>query len=308
MSNSSTIPAPSPSDVALCRTWADFYRLRGFNPLPSRPDAKRPMVRFRAWWDVPAPGDLFDRHPTTNVQVMTGRAWRLLAIDLDGPEARDRFSRMGRTPRTWAVHSGGDGVHLWFSLPAGMTRPMPKAFLWKGEGGHSAIERLCDRSLVMAPPSIHPATGVRYRFRSPGESPAKLPLPAPCPAWVLDAPALDLRPAPAPFVPARPAAPRAVKPGRYDRRAVLDAIPDKVEVARRWGLRVAGREGANGFIPCHAIGREDRVPSAGIHAATGTYAEPGAGLTLSLFDLGVALGQYRDFRDAVNDLGANHVG
>ena len=174
-----------PADVALCASMAAFYRSRGYQPLPSRTDAKRPMVRFREWWETAAPADLFDRHPTSNVQIMTGRHWRLLVIDLDGPEARERWGALGSTPRTWVTHSGGGGQHLWFRLPADYPQPLPKCFLWQGDGKHQAIERLCDLSLMMAPPSIHPTTGQRYRFLSPGQSPQRLPLPADCPAWVL---------------------------------------------------------------------------------------------------------------------------
>lgn len=297
----------NPEDVSLTRKWASLYRMRGFNPLPSRTDDKRPMVRFREWWEASAPSDLFDNHETTNIQVMTGRHWRLLVIDLDGPEARERFKAMGQTPRTWATHSGGNGLHLWFTLPSGIATEIPKAFLWKGDEGHSAIERLCDRSLIMAPPSIHPKTGKRYRFASASESPARMPMPARCPAWILNAKALDMRPAFVPFTAPKPSARRTIVNASFDRREVLDAIAFKVDLARSWGLRVAGKAQPNGFVPCHAIGREDRNPSAGIHEATGTYVEPGAGIKLSFFDLAVALGQYHDFKEAIGDLGARHA-
>ena len=102
-------------------------------------------------------------------------------IDLDGAESVARWKELGRSPRTWVSHSGGDGQHWWFRLPE-LAKPMGKAIVWESELRkevsewnranpdnklplpHEAIERLCDQSLVMAPPSIHPVTGQRYRF------------------------------------------------------------------------------------------------------------------------------------------------
>jgi hypothetical protein len=299
---------PSARDIALTRKWASFYASRGFNPLPARADEKRPLVRFAQWWDEPAPDDLFDRHPTTNVQLMTGRRWRLLVLDLDGPEGRNKFEAMAEVecksiPRTWATHSGGDGMHLWFLLPTGYRRELPKAFLWKGSGKHASIERLCDHSLIMVPPSIHPKTGERYRFLDRSRSPLSLPMPAPCPAWVLAlrplAPDRATVPYAAPAVAMRVVTAR----GRFRASDVLDAIPDKPGLARAWGLRVASdRPNGAGWIPCHAIGREDRTPSASISAESGRYWEPGT-RTIGLFELAVRLGAYADWRDALADLG-----
>lgn len=276
------------SDVAMATQWAAFYRGRGFQPLPSRTDDKRPMCTFAEWWDTPAPANLFEQYRTTNIQVMTGRAWRLLVIDLDGAEARVRWQELaaGRAVPTWITHSGGDGLHLWYRLPADYGRPLPKVFLWRGEQGHSGIERLCDRSLVMAPPSIHPKTGQRYRFLSRASSPARLPLPADCPAWVL-------RLAP-PERPGRARPPRLTQP--------VGNIPSLV---RSWGVRLAGNPGRTGWIPCHAIDREDAHPSAAIHAETGYYVDHGSGQRMGLVDLSLRLGIYRDVREAMQQLRAS---
>jgi hypothetical protein len=295
------------AEVATARRWADFFKARGWQPLPSRPDAKRPFVRYAQWWDEEAPEDLFDLHPTTNLQLMCGRRWRLLVIDLDGDEARERFRAMAPrpVPTTWATHSGGGGIHLWFTLPPDLRVPLPKAMVWRGEGEHSAIERLCDHSLIMAPPSIHPTTGRRYRFLDPAHSPRRMAMPAPCPGWILDlAPVAPPRKAipPAP----RPVAPIAVTVehrGRYRAADVLAVIPDPVALAASWGLRIASyRRNGAGWCQCHAVGREDRTPSASISADTGRYWEPGE-RTISLFELGVRLGLYLDWKDAVADLG-----
>lgn len=306
-------------DVALARRWASFYRQRGFNPLPMRIDAKRPLVRFAKWWDTLAPEDLFDQFESPSIQVMTERRWRLLVIDLDGPEAREWFYGLGRPiPRTWSTHSGGDGRHLWFRLPNWLSQEMPKSLLWgewdatlrEGQGGwvkRKMVERLCDHSLIVAPPSIHPKTGERYRFTSKQESPERLPMPALCPGWIL-----GLKPLSPPWpvaleTPVVTHALRTVKLSssrRYAAEDVLASIHDKIGLAESWGLRVATRRpNQAGWCQCHAIGREDRNPSASISAESGRYWEPGE-RTISLFELGVRLGVYLDWRDAVSDLGA----
>lgn len=297
-------------DIGLARRWAGFYRDRGFNPLPSDPEAGHPPCRYSHLWEEKAPDDLFDRFPTTNIQLMTGRYWRLLVLDLDGHEARVAFEVMAREhgaplPPTWITHSGGDGLHIWLRLPAGLRRPIPKAILWRGEGKHSLVERFCDRSLIRVPPSIHAKTGERYRFLDKAHSPARLPLPAPCPRWVLDLKPLEA-PKPAPVIlpmraPARPVC--AAGAPHYRANEVLDAIGDKVGLAASWGLRLASqRPNHSGWVSCHAVGREDRNPSASLSAVSGRYWEPGE-RTISLFELAVRLGIYLDWRDAVTDLG-----
>jgi hypothetical protein len=301
-------------DVALARKWAALYKLRGMQPLPSRMDEKRPFIRYSHLWNERAPDDMFERFETTNIQCMLGRYWRLLVVDLDGPEARVEFDRLAREeksplPPTWATHSGGDGIHLWFRLPEGIVTPLPKAVVWKGEGCHSAIERLCDGSLIMAPPSIHPKTGERYRFLDRAHSPARLPLPASCPGWVLglrpiEKPRPEFNPVTLPDAPRRPVA--AAGTARYRAADVIEGIPDKLSLVESWGVRLASqRPNHAGWVACHAVGREDRHPSASVSATTGRYWEPGE-RTISLFELGCRCGRYWDWRDAVADLGLRY--
>ena len=97
--------------------------------------------------------------------------------------------------------------------------------------------------------------------------------------------------------------PKQPSDSRFDRSQVLDSIPDKLALARQWGVRLAGRPNAKGWAPCHAIDREDVHPSAAIHEASGSYVDHGSGVKLSLFDLGAELGIYTDWREVVQDLG-----
>ena len=299
-------------NIAEAARWADFLRSRGFNVLPSDPNPtdgrKKPLCRYAHYRETAAPADLFDRFPTSNLQVMTGRFWRLLVIDLDGPESIEWWNGLDQSiPRTWAVRSGGGGLHVWFRLRAGMTRELPKAILWKGDGKHSAAERLCDKSLAMAPPSIHPVTGKRYTWANDGPyvPPTRLAMPGDCPRWLLDLP--PIRSEVVPYVsPVRPDSPRIVTAsGRYRASDVRESIPDVLALVASWGVKF-GTDTGRDWVECHALGREDRNPSAAINRRTGSYDDKGTGTSMGLFDLAVALGQYADWRDAVADLGERY--
>lgn len=295
---------PTAADVAECRKWAAFFRERGFNPLPSRTDDKRPLVKFAHLWEEQFPASEFDRWETSNVQVMTGRRWGLLVIDLDGPEAIERWPSMGQSPRTWVSHSGGGGRHLWFSIPRTLP-PLPKAFLWRGEGAHSAVERLCDKSLVAAPPSIHPKTGRRYKWLDKRHSPLTLPKPAPCPPWILRlAPVAQVRPDS--LSADHDTLRRRVGPGRTSQsrtpwRDVAGRL-DVIRLARSWGLRTVGQPRQSGWLPCHAFDRDDRKPSAAIHVESGYYVDSGSGARMNLLNLAVAMNAYPTVEDAIKEL------
>lgn len=282
---------------------AQLYTSRGWNVLPCKPGEKRPSVRYSQWWTEKAPTDLVDRHECTAFQVMLGRHWRLIVIDLDGQAAVEWWeSNHGRrTPRTWITHSGGGGRHLWFRLPEHYARPLPKAVLWTDGEKHSAAERLCDGSLIVAPPSVHPKTGRRYQFLSKAHSPLTLPMPAPAASWLLHIPTLT------PTVAVQPVQVESIKvvpfSGRLPKTAdIVAAIPDKIGLAKTWGVRFTGRKTSKGWHECHAISRPDDHPSAAVHCDGGYYYDQGSGSKLSLLDLAVTLGVYRDWREASTDL------
>lgn len=299
---------PDPEHVASCRFWADRYRGFGYNPLPTRMDEKRPLVKFAEYWEKDYPKEEFDRFETSNLQVMTGRRWGLLVIDLDGEAAVKWWRGMaGSLPKTWITHSSGAGLHLWFAVPKDYPRALSKAVLWKGDGPHEAVERLCDRSLIMAPPSWHPSKeGVRYRFL-PGHSPTQVARPVPCPARLLDLKPIEPpRPAVLPAVATRRVV-LSASGERYRIEEVMDAIHDKVALAREWGVRPAGPARSSGWVPCHAVDREDAHPSAAIHRESGAYVDSGSGLRLSLLKLSLHLGIYPDLSTAIAHLGDRYV-
>ncbi len=88
------------------------------------------------------------------------------------------------------------------------------------------------------------------------------------------------------------------------RQRILDSI-DILGEAKRLGMRlVSDSPGQSGWIQCHALGRDDATPSAGINICNpeyerGFYRDHGSDSQgLSFFDLAVELGEYPDFESA----------
>lgn len=314
---------PLTPDERFAMEMAKIYRRKGFNVMPSAMPAgtdvrKKPMYAHAEeyQWVKMFPGEWFteerwEKRPTTNIQVMTGRMpWRLLVIDLDGDEARYIFKQWGRCPDTWVVHrEDGASWHLWFRLPPDYPKPLPKRFLWQGAGKHEGIERLCDRSLIVAPPSFHVVhRESRYRFLDKRHSPQGMGMPADCPRWVLDRRPIEPEVKATTFVPAAPkVTTRSCSPETFmDRNELLDRIPDKIAVARDWGIRFTGRVSPTGWAECHAISRPDENPSAAMHVATGVYTDRSDAAAISFLDAMVATGNALDFSDACSRL-MNHV-
>ena len=168
----------------------------------------------------------------------------------------------------------------------------------------------------MAPPSIHPKKGRMYRFEH-GYSPLTMGLyhPMVMPDWLINYPLAkppkeesDERDGEgnnsAGVVRCR-RVDHASRP--LDTAAVLAAIPDKAGIARSWGLRFAGQSsGRDGWVSVHAVGREDRNPSASFHLDSGHYTEFRDGESLSFFDLGARLGVYATWQDCRADLARQH--
>jgi hypothetical protein len=305
--------------------WADRYRAASFNPLPSKDCGGRlhPPFRYGHARDnglSPASfARLADRLDCRAVQVPTGSKWGLLVIDLDGPMAVDvwrAWSLHRDNPPTWAVqHDPAGGMHLWYSVARDAALPFKTPLWWLGEtaetSGHNCIEALGDGNLIVAPPSVSPKSGLPYRFL-PGRGPDDIAAPAPLPGWVAaaiakhaSAPAPVEAPGRMPVVASGSGAP--VPRLHLDWSEVRDHIPDKVGLLRSWGVRVvATKPGGKGWYAARSIFREDRRPSAAVNEL-GDYWEPQYGSRcLSIFQVAVAIGLYRDFAEAVDGLGIQH--
>jgi len=91
----------------------------------------------------------------------------------DGYEELDKLTAEHALPPTWAVRTGGGGMHYYFKIPVGQTIP--------GTAGlRPNIDVRADRGQVVAPPSVHPETGLDYEWCCTGDHIAETP------DWLLD--------------------------------------------------------------------------------------------------------------------------
>ncbi len=151
-------------------------------------DATTDPATVAQWWAL---------WPDANVAVRTGTDPGVWVLDVDaatGGEATVAAleARHGAFPPTWAVETGGGGLHLWWQST---TPPVPTSAGRVGEG----VDVRGAGGYVVAPPSRH-RSGERYRWGT-AWSPALVPL-ALAPPWLLTLAAPRVEPRPkAPIIP-----------------------------------------------------------------------------------------------------------
>jgi hypothetical protein len=325
---------PHESRIDRCLRAGEFYRRRGWNPLPSRADAKRPPFGYGPMRDLGLPAAEFERlvreHNSPNIQLATGSPWGLAVADLDGEGPillwDSWVASWGLPEAPWIVRGyNADGTvrgqHVWFSIPPECTHvrtgilhgeisPDGKSWVKRTQ-----IERKGDRSLIIAPPSWHVETGQPYRFLE-GFGPRDGPLrPGMAPEWFLDMPTVAL-PRMAPEHPQR-------KPKRppgdpltnttFSTKMVIEAIPEgeMLSLAREFGLRLASdTPNASGWVSCHSLSRDDRSPSASFNPTSGCFldfADPGM-KPLTIFDIGAEIGGYPTWYECRNQMAQRFIG
>ena len=318
-------------DLRSIEAYASRYRDCGFNPLPSKPIGNKihpPYAGYATPRDEgmsPADFDMLARKwNCTAVQVALGPRWRLLGLDLDGPEAVARFHELNSRrslQSTWTVrHNPSGGMHVWYRIPEGLSYPL-RMLAWQGEAKHSQIEILCRGAILVAPPSVSPKSGLPYIFTHGGPF-SRQHLPALMPDWLVTL-ANKLKAEIEAELAARKGAvhrerrPDPIAPSayRYRRHDVVSAIADPVWLAHRVGIRDVSRtSNQSGWHSCRSIFREDLNPSARLSVTrTGdlVYWECGLPKAMSIFDVAVATGMFPDLQAAINGigelLGAKHV-
>lgn len=279
-------------DLRMALAYAAMYRTRGFHPIPSCADEKKPPGSYRDYWEDVFPEWKFNEWfgpSAPNLQMFCGWFHRLVVFDLDGEKAPGVWDSWGGVPRTWEVRSGGGGRHFWFRVPPYWRGPIASGDLWIEEGvKHSAIERLGDKKLAMAPPSLNPKDpSRRYRFVE-GRDPWAIGLPAPCPARLLKMKTIEQQ-------------------RKRDRPKVRISeelkLVDKIALAKHWGVRFTGRRTSQGWWECYAVDREEGNPSAAVHEESGYYRDLGpGGRKMSFLELGVERGVFRDVPEAIEEL------
>jgi hypothetical protein len=124
-------------------------------------DATTDAERVRAWWSL---------RPGSNIGVAIPTGFVVLDVDpRHGGE--DELARLvaahGQIPLTLTTITGSGGRHLWF-------RTTSPSLVQRGIAP-GLDTRVGGRGYVVAPPSIHPATGRTYQWLRPSVAPAPLP-------------------------------------------------------------------------------------------------------------------------------------
>lgn len=320
------------SDVARCKKCVNYLRLLGLCPIPSSAYAKKPdMPSYLEFFaGTPVPESVYEKWHTPNMQILTGTQTptnlKIVVVDCDGPESVGVWNAMKlansyRQSHPWICHTGGGGMHTYFSVPDGVNE-CPSGMLWGqwdtwGDDGkgkwlkHKEVRLIADRALVVAPPSIHVETGKQYNFNCE-LNPRYIQVPEVAPEWLLKMPRLQ-KPS---FVRDTPAPRRQPIQRRYgnsfDRDEVIQAIGDrKLDLVKSWGLIVAGSPSPTGWTCCYVPGREQpgrSNPSGSFNVNDGTLIDHKDMTTISFLDLAVSLGVYVDWRSARDDLGQRFLG
>lgn len=146
-----------------------FYASQGLAVFPLWPGKKNPLTssgykdattdeaKIRAWWD---------RWPKANVGIATGLISGLVVLDVDprhgGIESLEKLiADLGlviEAPTVWTGRDDG-GRHLYFAHPGGQAIRCRSNLR-----GYPGLDVRADGGYVVAPPSIHPETGKRYRW------------------------------------------------------------------------------------------------------------------------------------------------
>lgn len=85
---------------------------------------------------------------------------------------------------------------------------------------------------------------------------------------------------------------------------LIDSI-DVRSFLEQLGVNFTGACNDKGWAECHAVGRDDRTPSAAVNIATGYYKDLGPGPSVPFFQLLVHLGYAQSYRAAVETLATN---
>ena len=147
--------------IRLLEWAAQRYAKRGCRVFPLQNRSKKPRWAggfHTATTDKEVVERWWTQYPNANVGIATGKDSGLVVVDIDNDRGRGIAVSLGCLAEpTAAVITGRDdgGLHLYFRYP---DFPVPKNDL------DGVLEIKGDGAYVVAPPSVHPDTGKRYRW------------------------------------------------------------------------------------------------------------------------------------------------
>ncbi len=140
------------------------YEKFGCFVLPINPQTKQPYVKWAyRKKEQPTPDELdqwWGIWKNANIGIATGALSGIDVVDLDGPEAKERFEAMvGSMPETIMQITGRNdgGLHLWFKHNGCGLRNIV------GKGDNKGIDFKTTGGFVVAAPSVH-KSGKIYQF------------------------------------------------------------------------------------------------------------------------------------------------
>jgi putative DNA primase/helicase len=131
-----------------------------------------------SWWRPPPDGIASEWFPYANIGIVTGRKSGIFVLDVDSYNGGDdRLAgyerRHGALPETRIHHTGGGGIHYFWTHPGFDIRNSASAVLGQG------LDVKGERGFVVAPPSA--SDKGRYEL-----NPAQDTDPADAPSWLTD--------------------------------------------------------------------------------------------------------------------------
>jgi hypothetical protein len=139
------------------------YQRLGWFVLPVHPSEKKPLVKWAYRKDQrPTPAEItewFEERPDARVGIAAGTPSGVDAVDLDGPQAKERFGALYGIPETLTQSTGRieGGVHLFFKHNGSGLR------CHTGTDENKGIDLKTDGGIVVLAPSVH-ESGKHYEW------------------------------------------------------------------------------------------------------------------------------------------------
>ncbi|HKI32681.1 MAG TPA: bifunctional DNA primase/polymerase [Gemmataceae bacterium] len=137
-----------------------------------------PVIPWQTYRErLPRPMELqlfWTRYPQCNVGVVLGRVSKLVAVDLEGPEADDLLAQLlpGPLPPTLTLRTPAGERRLFFAIPPTLVVPRGR---FDGPGCHVVV--LGEGTYAALPPSVH-LNGAIYSWNSSSPPPCPTGSPA----------------------------------------------------------------------------------------------------------------------------------
>jgi hypothetical protein len=139
------------------------YEKLGWFVLPTDPVKKQPVIKWAHRKDQrPSPDEIrgwFQERPDARIGVATGFLSGVDVVDIDGPQARERFESLYGLPETIMQSTGRieGGVHLFFKYNGNGLKSA------SGKGKNKGIDLKTDGGFVIVAPSPH-KSGKHYQW------------------------------------------------------------------------------------------------------------------------------------------------